>query len=41
MADDLKVGGIKKVKAHLLLFCITLIAATLAVNPQKGSQLAA
>ena len=38
MADDITIGGIKKVKAHLLLSCITLIAGTLAVNERKSSK---
>ena len=35
MGDSATVGGIKKVKAHLLLSCITMIAGTIAVNHRK------
>ncbi len=37
LADNLTLVGIKKVKVHMLLSCITLIAGTLAAN-QKQKQ---
>ncbi|GAW92376.1 transposase [Calderihabitans maritimus] len=37
----LKVRGIKKVKAHIILCCITLVAAVIAVNTPVKAQKAA
>jgi transposase len=41
LADDLTVGGIKKVKLHILISSITLIAGTLAANQKSVSKKAA